>query len=261
MSSAFRLVDPSPHAPLSRPALRDPAVLDRLRASIRRIEGVGPGWSGGEAAVLRLGLDEIDRHLPWGGLPAGALHEIVAADSATAGTASAFSAHLAALSGDGPVLWCEGGRSLDSGALHPPGLRRFGLDPGRLVLARTDSDAETLWAMEDGLRCGALAAVVGALAAVSLTESRRLQHAAASGGVTALMLRPAGAAAVPNAAATRWRVAASPRAAGSGWRLEMFRCRGGPPGAWQVEWRDETHGLAMAAAFRDRQAAPDRRAG
>ena len=273
MRPTFRIVDTSPfrnpprpagqplggeaRIPSPRPELRDPAVLQRLRAAIRRIEGAGAAWSDTGTAVLRLGIAEIDEHLPWGGLPAGALHEIVVADGGMAGAASAFSAHLAALSGNGPVLWCEGGRILDSGALHPPGLRRFGLEPGRLVLARTGNDAETLWAMEDGLRCGALAAVIGTLAAVSLTESRRLQRAAGEGGVTALMLRPAGAGAAPNAATTRWRVGA----AGSGWRLEMFRCRGGPPGDWDVEWCDETDRLALAAALCDRQAAADRRAG
>ena len=270
MRPAFRIVDTSPpfprspprpiggdpRAPLRRPELRDSAALERLRAAIRRIEGAEPAWPDGEAAVLPLGVDEIDGHLPWGGLPAGALHEIVAADSGMAGVASAFSVYLATLSGDGPVLWCEGGRVLDAGALHPPGLRRFGLEPERLVVARTANDAETLRAMEDGLRCGALAAAVGALAAVSLTESRRLQQAAAASGVTALMLRPAGAGAAPNAATTRWRVGA----AGPGWRLEMFRCRGGPPGDWDVEWRDETRGLALAAALCDRQAEPRRRA-
>ena len=275
MRPALRIVDPSPLSPPGRPrpaggdsrippprpALRDSAVLERLRAAVRRIEGGGPGWAGDDTPVLRLGPGEIDGHLPWGGLPVGALHEIAAAESGMAGAASAFAAHLAALAGDGPVLWCEGERVLDAGALHPPGLRRFGLEPGRLVVARTANDAETLWAMEDGLRCGALAAAVGALAAISLTESRRLQRAAETGGTAALMLRPAGAGAAPNAATTRWRVGAAPSAEGGAWRLEMFRCRGGPPGGWDVEWCDETGGLALAAAVRDRQAAPGRRAG
>ena len=253
--------------PPRRPELRDPAILDRLRAAIRRIEGTGSTWSDGETAVLPLGIGEIDAHLPAGGLPAGALHEIVAADTGMVGVASAFSAYLASLSGSGPVLWCEGARILDAGALHPPGLRRFGLDPGRLVVARTRNDAETLWAMEDGLRCDALAAVVGAVAAVSLTGSRRLQRAAEASGVTALMLRPPGVEPVPNAATTRWRVgAAEPGGDGialspPGWRIEMFRCRGGLPGIWDVEWRDETRGLALAAALCDRQAESGRRAG
>jgi len=234
-------------------------VLERLRAAIRRIEETGPGWGGGEIAVLSLGIGEIDAHLPWGGLPAGALHEIVAADTGAAGAASAFCAHLAALAGNGPVLWCESACVLDAGVPHPPGLRRFGLEPERLIAARTDSDARTLRAMEDGLRCSTLAAAVGVLAAVSLTESRRLQRAARESGVTALTLRPPGVGAVPNAATTRWRIAAMPGAT-PGWRLEMFRCRGGPPGDWTVEWNDETRGLALAAALCNRQAGTDRRA-
>ena len=246
------------------PLRKDPAALDRLRAAIRRIEGAGPAWSDGGAAVLPLGIGEIDAHLPWGGLPAGALHEIVAADAAMA---SAFSAYLASLSGNGPVLWCEGARILDAGALHPPGLRRFGLEPERLVYARTGNDAETLWAMEDGLRCGTLAAVVGTLDAVSLTESRRLQRAAVASGVTALTLRPFGAGTAPNAATTRWRVGAAESGGSDAgfpppvWRIEMLRCRGGLPGNWDVEWCDETRGLALAAAVCDGQAEPGRRAG
>lgn len=253
--------------PPLKPGPRDPAVLDRLRAAIRRIEGVGPAWSGEGTAVLPLGIGEIDAHLPGGGLPAGTLHEIVAADTGMVGAASAFSAHLASLSGDGPVLWCESARILDAGALHPPGLRRFGLEPERLVFARTGNDAETLWAMEDGLRCGALAAVVGTLAAVSLTESRRLRRAAEASGVTALMLRSSGAGTAPNAATTRWRVGAAESGGGDAdppppvWRIEMFRCRGGLPGDWDVEWCDETRGLSLAAAVRDRQAETVRRAG
>ena len=264
---ATRPVGDNSCLPPRNPGPRDPAVLDRLRAAIRRIEGVGPAWSGEATVVLPLGIGEIDAHLPGGGLPAGTLHEIVTADTGMAGTASAFSAHLASLSGDGPVLWCESARILDAGALHPPGLRRFGLEPERLVFARTGNDAETLWAMEDGLRCGTLAAVVGTLAAVSLTESRRLRRAAEASGVTALMLRPPGVEPVPNAATTRWRVgAAEPGGGGTGlsppvWRIEMFRCRGGLPGIWDVEWRDETRGLALAAAVCDRQAETVRRAG
>lgn len=283
MQPVFRIVDPAPpptpfrpatrpigsgsRFPSRKPGSRDPEVLDRLRAVIRRIEGAGAARSGEGTVVLPLGIGEIDAHLPGGGLPAGTLHEIVVADAGMAGMASAFSAHLASLSGNGPVLWCEGARILDAGALHPPGLRQFGLEPERLVFARTGNDAETLWAMEDGLRCGTLAAAVGTLAAVSLTESRRLRRAAEASGVTALMLCPSGAGTAPNAATTRWRIGA----AGSGgddagfpppvWRIEMFRCRGGRPDTWDVEWCDETRGLALAAAVRDRQAETVRRAG
>ncbi len=38
--------------------------------------------------------------------------------------------------------------------------------------------------------------------------------------------------------------------------MELFRCRGGRPGTWDVVWRDETRDLALAAPLRDRPAAP-----
>ncbi len=159
-----------------------------------------------------------DAHLPWGGLATGGLHDVVAAD---AGMASAFCAlicaRLADAGGSGAtVLWCEGARALDAGMLHGPGLRRFGLDPERLTLACTGRDAEILWAMEEGLRCASLAAVVGAVRGASLSQTRRLQFAAESHGVSALMLRPPAAGAAPSAAMTRWRIDPVPGKAAPG---------------------------------------------
>ena len=251
---------------------------------VRRIEGGRAPERDGP--VLALGIAAIDDHLPWGGLLTGALHEVVALD---AGMASAFCALLCARlaqgggegsggeGSGGMVLWCEGASVLDAGALHAPGLRRFGLDPARLILARTGRDAETLWAVEEGLRSAPLAVVVGAVADVSLTQTRRLQLAAQSHGVPALMLRPAAAGRSASAAMTRWRIGPVPGKAVPGkavpgkmvpagdftaglaplrWRMELFRCRGGTPGTWDVEWCDETRDLALAAPLRDRPAAP-----
>jgi hypothetical protein len=110
------------------------------------------------------------------------------------------------------VLWC-----LPRPDLYGPGLAAYGLDPARLVLVRTRRDAEILWAMEEGLRTSGVAAVVGEVGALPAVASRRLQLAAEHSGVTAFVLRrwrDGGQAArernLPNAAATRWRVAALP---------------------------------------------------
>ena len=225
--------------------------------------------AGRDTPALALGVAAIDARLPWGGLAAGGLHDVVAAD---AGMASAFCALLCARladAGSAAVLWCEAPRVLDAGMLYAPGLRRFGLDPARLIVASTGRDAETLWAMEEGLRCPALAAVVGAVCKASLSQTRRLQLAAESRGVAALMLRPSAVGDAPSAALTRWRIGPVPGKAVPGegfttglaplrWRLELFRCRGGMPGTWDVEWRDETRDLALAAPLRDRPAAPAR---
>jgi len=256
--------------PIAQREHADHAAIERLRTAVRRIEG--GRMVAHDAPALALGVEAIDTHLPWGGLASGWLHEVVASD---AGMASAFCALVCARLADddgGTVLWCEGAQVLDAGMLHAPGLMRFGLDPARLIYARTGRDAETLWAMEEGLRTASIAVVVGAVLDASLTQTRRLQLAAEEHGVTALMLRPAGVGTTPSAAVTRWRIGPVPAAAsrdGDGapnaftaglaplrWRMELFRCRGGIPGTWDVEWRDETRDLALVAPLCDRPAAP-----
>lgn len=248
---------------------RMPRKLEKLRERVRALEGWGTGEASDIAASLSLGVADMDSRLPWGGLPRGALHEIFAADVNDAGAATGFCAALAALflkERPGLVLWCEGARTLDAGGLYAPGLARFRLAPEQLVAVRAKRDADVLWAMEEGLRAGGPAAVIGELDGISLTASRRLQLAAEEGGVAAILLRPHSAAPTPSAAVTRWRIGARPdgrqeanREPGlgaAGWRAEMFRCRGGGGHAWEVEWRDETGGFTLAAPFRDGPAVP-----
>lgn len=233
--------------------------LDSLRARIRSIER---GGAPDDAEMLPLGLEAIDARLG-GGLETGTLHEMLAQD---AGAASAFAVALATrLLGKrgGAVLWCAHRRTLEAGALYGRGLHSFGLDSDRLIVVACQRDIDVLWAMEEGLRCARLAAVIGEADAAGLTATRRLQLAAGTSGVTALLLRPAGNRLAPSAAATRWRLSAAPSrprgyeaALGEPgapcWRVELLRCRAGAPGAWVVEWRDETGDLALAAPLRDR---------
>jgi protein ImuA len=161
------------------------------------------------------------------------------------------------------VLWC-----LPAGDLYGPGLAACGLAPERLILAQPRED-QVLWAMEEGLRSTALAAVIGEVEALPAAASRRLQLAAEASGVTAFALRrwhkgeAAGERMAPNTAVTRWRVAALPGGLAAGepgvgrprWRLELWRCRGGVPASWMVEVSDATGHVALAAALADRPAA------
>lgn len=228
--------------------------INSLRDELRRLERGGAG----PRSVAPLGPPEIDAALE-GGLPTGCLHEILG--SAQDGAATGFC--LAVLSrlmspgragGARPVLWCA--RRIN---LYGPGLAAWGFDPGRLILVEAAKPADLLWAMEEGLRCAGLMAVVGEIDRLDLTAGRRLQLAAEAGGVTGLVLRHNAGVSAGGASATtsRWRVSARPRI-GPGpacWRVELLRYRGGPPRDWQVEWRDETGDLALAAAFRDGPAA------
>ncbi len=267
---------------------RTVADLDRLRARIAAIEGLGGDAATGSAVPL--GAPGVDRALPWGGLVRGALHEIIdggvetgAGSGAADGFAALLLARLTAPAESGPAgfrrpaLWVSRGDDL-----YAPGLFAFGLDPGDLVVARARTDAEALWAVEEGLRSPALAAVLGEVHAVDFAASRRLQLAAASSGVTALLRRPGRSPLPASAAATRWRIAPAPgggkKFVGGGekliggdgrpmggdgrlasafgparWRVALLRCRGGSPKDWLLEWDDATGDLAVVAETGDRQ--------
>ena len=177
------------------------------------------------------------------------MYEVLASDGEAAnGFVGALLARIAGA--HGAALWC--GR-----ANHPymPGLAAFGADPNRLIFARTSTDIETLWAMEEGLRCPALTVVVGALTSLNLTEGRRLQLAAERHGVTAVVLhrtyRAQESNPAPGAAATRWNISPLPGASGdlhrTRWRVERLRCRGAMPGEFTMEWSHATGDLAVAA--------------
>jgi protein ImuA len=241
-----------------------------LRARIRRIEGSAA--AGGTAVPL--GIAALDTHLPGGGLARGALHEIAAESPGDAGAGVGFCAVLLArlLRGQGgPVLWCQKRAALDAGEIYPPGLTRFGLDPARLIAVHARRDKDVLWTLEEGLASAATVAVLGEIGALDLTASRRLQLAAERARTPAILLRLAARAGDNSAAATRWRIAAMPsRPRGYAaalnepgepcWRARLMRCRGGTPGSWIMEWRDETGDLTLAAPVRDRPAQPCRAA-
>ncbi len=229
--------DPRPDpqmSAVSEPVPDRAALLAGLRARIRGLEGLG----GEGARVLPFGLPDLDSAFPAGGLPLGCLHE-VAGEEPGAGTA--FAAHLLArlASESAPAVWIVRGRDL-----HAAGLAAYGLTPDRLIAVRAARDADALWAMEEALRCKRLSAVLGEVAGLDLTASRRLQLAAESSGVTGVLLQNAARRSAASAAVTRWRIApapSQPEEPGVGdprWRAELERCRGGRPGAWLLEWRD-----------------------
>ena len=245
--------------------LRERTLLSELRERVRRIERSRLAIHG----VLPFGVAAIDRVLPDGGLARGALHEILGAggDEEDGALAAAFAAGiLGRLAGDGTVLWC-----LPRPDLYGHGLAAHGLDPAHIVLVRAPRDSEILWAMEEGLRTPGIAAVVGEVGTLAAVASRRLQLAAERSGITAFLLRrwrDSGQAArernLPNAAVTRWRIAALPSQPLRGepgvgrprWRVELLRCRGGEPACWEVKKADATGHVSLAAALADRPPVP-----
>jgi protein ImuA len=185
------------------------------------------------------------------------LSEIFAAHPRDGGWAGFL---LAQIDTSKPLLWVQERMAiLESGRVHPPGLPTQNLVH---VEARDARDA--LWAMEEGVRCSSLSAVIGELwgdpKALDFTATRRLAVASERSGTPCWLVRLGGHANL-SGARMRWRVASAsslenefdPRAPGMpAWDAELFRARGHPPGRWSVAHDREEDRFHLVAESRDR---------
>jgi protein ImuA len=172
---------------------------------------------------------------------------------------------LAQLDSEKPLLWVQERMAIvESGRIHPPGL------PSRDLIHVEARDAkEALWAMEEGLRCAALSAVIGEIwgdpRALDFTATRRLAVASERSGVAAFLIRLGGHANL-SGARMRWRIASAPSLANEldpkapgvpAWDAELFRARtmkmdrladGSfstlPPGRWTIAYDSGAFHLA-----------------
>jgi protein ImuA len=149
---------------------------------------------------------------------------------------------LTQLAMDKPLLWVQERMAiLESGRVHPPGL-----PSQKLIHVETRDARDALWAMEEGVRCAALSAVIGEIwgdpRALDFTATRRLAVASERSGVACWLVRLGGTANL-SGARMRWRIASAPsllndldpRAPGlPAWDAELFRARGMPPGRWSI---------------------------
>ena len=160
--------------------------MARLRRVIAEIEAeAGPA---GERPARRLPFARAFDSALSGGLADDALHEIAPAQPADGAAAMGFALALAArFLSQRPasaLVIGEGFAAEESGALYGPGLVAHGLPLSRLVFVRAPDAALAFWAIEEALKCGAPAVVVGeiwSLKGYSLAASRRLLARRAKG--------------------------------------------------------------------------------
>jgi protein ImuA len=243
-------------------------VIGRLRRQLRAVEtttGLGHGGT-----PLTLGVTAIDTVLG-GGLSGGALHEIAAGCEIQIPAATGFALALAGrtdhsggLTGEirsrpgKHVLWITEDLLLtENGAPYGPGLVEAGILPERLITVATTRRQDLLWVMEEALRCRSIGVVIGETRkrGIEQSASRRLSHAAATGGTVGLILRTAPND-EPSAAATRWIIGPAPRFEPRGelraigpprLALRLVRNRRGHLGAWIVEWSSAEQRFELAA--------------
>jgi protein ImuA len=193
----------------------------RLRRAIAEIEAEAS--SVGERPARRLPFARAFDSALGGGLADDALHEIAPArpqDGAAAmGFALALAARFLSKRPASALVIGEGFAAEESGALYGPGLVAHGLTLSRLVFVRAPDAALAFWAIEEALKSGAPAVVVGeiwSLKGYSLAASRRLVLAARKGRTPALLILASAygqAERLSSAAETRFEIAAAPSAA------------------------------------------------
>ena len=212
--------------------------MSRVARGLSLVAGGAVSARSGPAKSDRLPSGLGERwHLP--APPSPTLSELFAAhprDGAWAGFL------LAQIATDKPLLWVQDRMAiLQSGRIHPPGL-----PTQNLIHVETRDARDALWAIEEGVRCSALSAVIGELwgdpRALDFTATRRLAVAAERSGTPCWLVRLGGTANL-SGARMRWRIGSAsslahpldPRAPGTpAWEAELFRSRHSPPGRWSI---------------------------
>ncbi len=203
-----------------------------------------PDVSAAPAPALAAGLEEVCVEGARG-VAAG-----VAFLAAAAGEAACRSGLMVAA----PRAWFR-----ERGRLLAGGLAQLGLKGQTVLMIAPATEIEALWALEEGLRSGAVGLAVGAVEAASLLATRRLDLAARAAGATVVLIKTRPAQDL-SAARRRWRVAPhpsgphpfDPKASGSPrWRVVLERSRDGAAGAWILEHDLETHRLRLVERLAD----------
>jgi protein ImuA len=164
-----------------------------------------------------------------------------------------------------PLLWIQDRMAIrESGRVHPAGL------PGlELIHVEARDGRDALWAMEEGLRCFGIGAVIGELygdpVSLDFTATRRLAVAAERTQVPCWLVRIGGTSNL-SGARMRWRIGSAPslpnpfdfKAPGTpAWVAELFRARGHAPGSWSIV--HEADRFHLLAGTGDRALEPLRR--
>jgi protein ImuA len=215
-----------------------------------------------------MGVPALDRHLPAQGMARGGLHDVSPLSHGDQPAAMGFALALALrrlsdAQERRPLLWCRlQAQEREHGRLYGHGLERLGLPRHRFLTVSLKKPADLLWTMEEALKSGSVAAVIGDAEAAhaDLTITRRLSLAAASGKCAGILTfaRPGAGA---TASHTRWTAATVPSVSPAGdalapglarWNIELTRARGGRPGAWIVEWHHAQSRFSLVSGFSHR---------
>ncbi len=187
------------------------------------------------------GLSSIEQSFPNRIFPTGVVHEFISnsqeSSAATNGFISGLTGHL--MQRGGICIWISTYRTL-----FPPTLKSFGVDPERVIFIDLARPKDALWAIQEALKCNALAAVIGEIREMTFTESRRLQLAVEESKVTGFIHRNQPRNKNTLASVARWQIEPiasvlddnMPGIGHPRWKVQLLKVRNGKTGTWQIEW-------------------------
>jgi len=215
-------------------------VLLALKEQLRRMEG---SRRKEDAQPIPSGCPALDRLLPGGGWIRGTLVEWLAESrGGGAGTLAMIAAREAAADG-GAVVVMDRHRTF-----YPPAAAALGVDLENLIVIQAGSEKDQLWALDQALRCQAVAAVWAPQEKVDPHTFRRLQLAAEDSGVLGLLLRNAHVRGRPSWSDMQLLVRPQPVHRGRRVRLELIRSRSSTGGGSVNLEIDETTGALREAS-------------
>jgi len=218
-------------------------LVQTLKEQITRLERARR--RGDEDAPIPSGCEALDRLLTEGGFRRGTLVEWLAAGEGTGReTLALCTAREACREGGAMVVLDE------AGEFYPPAAVRLGIELDQVIVVRTRNQADHTWALDQSLRCPAVAVVLASPEKLDGHTFRRLQLAAEQGGGLGVLMRPLGAWHEPSWAEVRLLIGPLPSAAPQAPRrlkIEVLRSPGRSSGkSVEVEINDETHPLHPA---------------
>jgi protein ImuA len=180
-------------------------TIVELQHQIRRWEHRGQ-----QAATnaISTGCDVLDSLFPGGGIRRGSLVEWIGQGEASGAGALSLLVCRQFGRADRPAILVEG-----SQPVYPVALTALGWNLASLVVVRTHSQRDALWACEESLRCKAVDVVWARVEQLTSLAFRRLQLAAEESGGVGFLVRSAAALKQPSWADVRLLVA--PRPTGS----------------------------------------------
>ena len=215
-------------------------IIARLRSDIAAWEGFRPPQAGENNSF---GLGPIESAFPNGIFPTGVLHEFISSRPEFTAAIGAFIAGIMQrlLQKGGVCVWVSYTRRI-----YPPALKRFGVDPDRIIFIDVVREKDVLWSTEEALKCNGITAVICETRLLSFMESRRLQLAIEQSEVTGFILRKDAKKVTTTACSARWTVkplrsklrAGMPGVGYPRWQVELLKVKNGKPGSWTLEWKN-----------------------